>query len=198
MGHLGRAYNESGDKELHIDRLPLNAMIGALAAMVGEFALRSQIIKAGLSVRPGHGWVHGSAADGLLFRDGRGYRGAKAIGLSVWDFIAPHCPANEHPDLDAIVARTEAAIGGSPFPPLTIPNDQYPSEWSPNACVRHRQAVMTLALEHGESDPAGIAASLGIGIAVLVGHSNSPAIMAQLAAEVMIGTARMIPLEKEW
>jgi hypothetical protein len=171
-------------------------VIGALAALTGEFALRAAAEAAGIRLK-GPGWVVGGAPDELL------YAGATRGLPTVWSFVRQGAlkagvKAELLPDIDTIVARTAAAIGGAPFPPLTIPRDKYPQEWSPNACPTHRVAVLHFMGEHDVTEPAAIALALGIAMMLYVEQSKStaPLTLIQLAAEIMIGVSRMQPSDQ--
>ncbi len=171
-------------------------VMGALAALAGEFALRAAAERAGVRLK-GPGWVVGGAPDELL------YAGAARGQPAVWSFVRQGAleagvKVEQLPDLETIVARTANAIGTAPFPPLTIPSDKHPREWSPNACPAHRVAVLHFMGEHDVTEPAQIALALGIAIKLYIeqAKSTTPATLIQIAAEVMIGVSRMQPSDQ--
>lgn len=167
-------------------------IIGAAAALTGEFALRAVEPKL-----PETGWVMSEKASGVIFGD----HGKSKAGL--WDFIrqaAIIAGASEAtlPEPYEVMARIAKAVGGSPFPPLSIPNKHYPHEWSPNACPRLRGDIDKFAAKHGI---AGIetANTLTLAIVQLIAQTAQvlpPAIAATLALEVMVGTAHMAPMKQ--
>ena len=171
-------------------------VMGALAALAGEFALRAAAEVKGVRLK-GPGWVVGGAPDDLL------YAGEPRGQPTVWSFmrqgaVKAGVSAERFPDFEAIVARTAAAIGGSPFPPLTVPREKVPQEWSPNACPLHRVAVLHFMGEHEITEPAAIALALGVAMMIYFEQSKSttPATLVQLAAEIMIGVSRMQPMDQ--
>jgi hypothetical protein len=185
-GALMQAYrNEQG---IHAETI-----IGAAAALCGEFALRAAAEESG-QVLPESGWVVGGIADALL------YSGE----ISAWTLIrvaAARAGADDAalPDMAEIVARTASAIGGSPFPPLSIPNEHHPHEWSPNACPRHRAAIAEIADRHGLSGEETVLA-LALSVSILISQTKqviAPALTARLAADIMIGVSRMAPMQAE-
>lgn len=185
-GALMQAYrNEQG---VHAETI-----IGAAAALCGEFALCAAAEKSG-QVLPDSGWVVGGIADALL------YSGE----ISAWTLIrvaAARAGADDAalPDMAEIVARTASAIGGSPFPQLSVPNQHYPHEWSPNACPRHRAAIAEIADRHGLSGEETVLA-LALSVSILISQTKeviAPALTARLAADIMIGVSRMAPMQAE-
>ncbi|MDH3236170.1 MAG: hypothetical protein OEQ29_21820 [Alphaproteobacteria bacterium] len=185
--HLMTAYEEGGNADAA-------KVIGALAALAGEFSLRATD-----DIGPGAPqWIVSTNVNGLLFED-------EAKGIpNLWSAIRGSVQkagvtADELPDPITVVAQTAAAIGGSPFPPLTIPKEYYPAEWSPNACPRFRHEIERIGYEFRLSE---IERALALGYAIgasIVAAANvyPPAIAATLALEVMIGVSRMRPLATE-
>lgn len=167
-------------------------ILGAAAALAGEFALRAVE-----PVLPETGWVVSDKINPLLFEnEARGETtlwtvirvGAEGVGAAPADL----------PDPVAVVARVAAAVGGSPFPPLSIPDRHYPHEWSPNACPRLRDGIEKIAVEQGLSGST-LALALAYAIALLIAQTKDilpPAIAATLALEVMIGVSRMVPMKE--
>ncbi|TAL27565.1 MAG: hypothetical protein EPN97_17005 [Alphaproteobacteria bacterium] len=163
-------------------------VIGAAAALTGEHILRACHTDEQLA---GNGWITSSPADAFLFEDEQ--------DITIYDLIkAITGLKDDMPDMVAITVRTAQAIGGSPFPPLTVDQVNYPHEWSPNAGVTHRDAIMRMAEKRGLS-PRERALALGMATAILI---NSAAgmldkkISALLAMEIMTGVTKMKPLEQ--
>jgi hypothetical protein len=173
-------------------------IIGAAAALAGDFALRGAIEDAGITLPEKDSWVVGGVADPVLYGN---EQPGNHTAWSVIRAVALRAGAAEAdlPNMEAVVARTTAAVGGSPFPPLTLPSKHYPKEWSPNACPRFRPQMDAIAERNGLSK-ADMAGLFGVVIGILIEQTKemlSPAIAATLAAEVMIGVARMAPLQRE-
>jgi hypothetical protein len=163
-------------------------VIGAAAALTGEHILRACHTPEQLA---GNGWITSSPADAFLFEDEQ--------DITIYDLIKVITGLKDDmPDMVAITVRTAQAIGGSPFPPLTVDQVNYPHEWSPNAGVVHRDAVMRMAEKRGLS-PRERALALGMVTAILI---NSAAgmldkkIAVLLALEIMTGVTKMKPLQK--
>jgi hypothetical protein len=167
-------------------------ILAAAAALAGEFALRAVE-----PVLPETGWVISDKINPLLFEDER--RGKATLWTVVRTGAERAGAAPEDlPDPVAVVARVAAAVGGSPFPPLSIPDRHYPHEWSPNACPRLRGGIEKIAAEQGLS-AGDTAMALAYAIALLIAQTKDvlpPAIAATLALEVMVGVSRMVPMKQ--
>lgn len=167
-------------------------MIGGAAALAGEFGLRA--IEPNL---PEQGWVVGDKINGLLFEN------EEQGEATLWTIIRvgaerAGAPAEELPDPVDVVARVAAKIGGSPFPPLTVPERHYPHEWSPNACPRLRRAIEIIADARNLSS-VDRAMAIAFAIAFLIAQIKDvlpPVIAATLALEIMIGVSRMAPMKE--
>jgi hypothetical protein len=84
------------------------------------------------------------------------------------------------------------------FPPLSIPHEHYPTEWSPNAGPRLRGAVQEIAARY-RLTLRHIALALGMATGNLIHQGQDllpPKIAFQLAVEVMFSTAKMAPLDR--
>jgi hypothetical protein len=168
-------------------------VIGAAAALVGEYALRST----GLRLPETPTYIAGGPQDGILYTDmAKVPAGPTAWGVIAMAALQAGAEPRELPSIPDVMARTAAAFGKSPFPPLTVPQEYWPKEWSPNAGPRLRYDVGTIGMKHDLS-----AAELVMALAGTICHLIAltkdvlpPAIAATLAAEIMIGTARMAPL----
>jgi hypothetical protein len=80
--------------------------------------------------------------------------------------------------------------------PLSIPDEHYPTEWSPNAGPRLRGAVREIALRYWLT-PRQTALALGMATGNLIHQGKDllpPKIAFRLAVEVMFATAKMAPL----
>lgn len=165
-------------------------MIGALAALAGEWSL----VAIGQPL-PDTGWVVASQATELLIE---GDESAWAL-LSQIVISRGLVDSGNLPDPIQVVAQTAAAIGSSPFPPLTVPDGHYPLEWSPVAGPRFREAITEMALRKGMTDRQMLLAMMvAIGL-VIEGAREvlNPAVAIRLALEIMIGVSRMAPLDSE-
>jgi hypothetical protein len=167
-------------------------IIGAAAALAGEFALRAT----GAELPKGPAWIVGGDVDKLLYGAGE----EKATMWALLKLAATNAgvPAGELPDIREIVARTTNAIGKAPFPPLTIPKENYPREWSPDACNRFRGTVRSIAKRLGLS-PQETATAIAFATMTLIEQTKSivpPKVTVTLAAEIMVGVSRMAPVEQ--
>lgn len=169
-------------------------VIAAAAALAGDFALR-----AAEPNPPASGYIVSEKAGALLF-------GTDPLGTTGLCGVirqgAVKAGANEQaiPELEEITARiTEAMEEGGPYPPLTVPDEHFPQEWSPNACPRLRAAAADICKSHGLNAPKS-ATALVIACAFLINETRQvlpPEIGARLALETMIGVARMAPVTEE-
>jgi hypothetical protein len=165
-------------------------VIGAAAALTGEFTLRAAEPKI-----PERGWVFSERASRIIH--GREPQGE--IGL--WSLIRRSATnagadAKSLPDASAVAKRVAAAVGGSPFPPLSVPDEHYPHEWSPEACPKFRAAVGTIGAKHGISGE-DLAVTLALATGILITQTARvlpPAIAATLALEIMLGVSHMVPI----
>ncbi len=167
-------------------------MVGAAAALAGEFALR-----AAEPELPERGWVASANVSALIFGD----HAKGEVGL--WDFmregaVKAGAAPGDLPDSTEVSARVAKAVGGSPFPPLSIPEKHFPHEWSPNACPRLRGGIEKIAADH-KLEQGDTAKALALTIVLLMAQTKSvlPAsVAATLALEVMLGVAHMVPLNE--
>src|SRR5262249_40464854 len=94
---------------------------------------------------------------------------ASALGL----------PREDPPDAREIFGRIAAAAAaimqdrgdGIVFPPLSIPDEHYPAEWSPNAGPRLRGAVREIAAKYGLT-PRQTALGLGMATGNLIHQAS--------------------------
>jgi len=179
------------------NRIHAATIVGGAAALTGEFALRA----AGIRL-PKAGFVFGDPINEILFEGGDDRatlweiveRTAAALGLAHEDL----------PDAREIFGRIAAAAAaimrnpddGTVFPPLSIPHEHYPKEWSPNAGPRLRGAVLEIAARH-QLTPRQTALALGMATGNLVHQGKDllpPKIAFRLVVEIMFSTAKMVPL----
>ena len=168
------------------------SVIGAAAALTGEFAQRA----AGIAFGGGNpGYVFGDAINEVLLE-------GKAKGrATVWDCIAQVARAEglserEIPDPLDVMKRVAETVGGPEFPPLTVPKKHYPHEYSPSACVRLRPGILAIADRYDLSrDDLCIAlAFTTAGLIAVTKDMLAPQISVRLAAEIAFGVAKMAPL----
>ena len=169
------------------ERLAPEPAIAAGAALTGEFALRA----AGQPL-PEKSPVPAGLTSDLLFA------GAREGRPTAWMFlmhaaVEAGVASYEVPDIEAIAARIASLDA---FPPLSVPEQHVPHEWPPNVAPRFRYRVIAVADTHDLSLRAvtiALAAATGQ-IIIRARDDLSPLIGLTLAAEVMLGTARMVPL----
>jgi hypothetical protein len=178
------------------NRIDAPTVVGGAAALTGEFALRA----AGVSL-PKMGFVFGDPINAILFEGGD--------EATLWDVIETTASAldlakQDLPDARAVFARIAAAAAaimqhrgnGTMFPPLSVPHEHYPSEWSPNAGPRLRGAVQAIATRY-RLTPRQTALALAMATGNLIHQGKDllpPKIAFQLAVEIMFATAKMAPL----
>jgi hypothetical protein len=180
---------EYGDRNGHVHA---PSVIGAAAALTGEFAQRAGGVS--LDTRK-PGYVFGDAVNEVLLE------GAEKGRATVWDCLqraGRDAGLSEREIVDPIevIKNVAAAVGGPSFPPLTVPSEHYPHEYSPNACVRLRPKVIAIAdrLDLSRRDLAiGLAMAI-YGLILLTRETVPPAISVRLAAEIVFGVAKMNPL----
>lgn len=197
--HLFAAY-EGTDTDLDAGEAHAGTMVAILATLAAEAALQAAEVAARAPlVTTRDGWVQGGPADGLLFRYGREFAGARATGASVWDLVAESAravgaAAPGGSDLERIVARAEAHLGSKPCPILTVPADFKPRSLLRPAAARHRHETASLAAAEGLCASAEIALAHGAAIGQVIRHEPDADVLALLAAETLIGAARLTPL----
>lgn len=170
----------------------VETMIGGAGALAGEFALR-----ASEPAIPKKGWVLSEKASNLIFGD-------EAKGeAGLWTVIAAGAlragtGEDKLPKKEEVAVRTAAAVGGSPFPPITVAEQHYPHEWSPNACPRLRGGIEKIAEANG-LDGTATAMAIAYAIGVLISQTKEalpPEISATLALEIMVGVSHMVPMKE--
>lgn len=183
---IGSYANEQG---VHAETL-----LGAAAALAGEFALR-----AAEPILPDEGWVISTNAAGLIFENA-------AVGeMTLWSIIRIGAERSgltdgDMPDPGEAYGRAAtASFGGTSYPPLTVPAEHYPLEWSPNACPRYREAIAKIGATRGLA-MKDLAMAIALSIVLIMSKTAeilSPAIATRLVLEIMIGVSRMPPLQAE-
>jgi hypothetical protein len=188
---LRRAYTDRNN------RIHAPTIVGGAAALTGEFALRA----AGISL-PRNGFVFGDPINAILFEGGDDR-------ATLWEIIATTAsalgvPREDLPEAREIFGRIAAAAAaimqhrgdGTVFPPLSIPDEHYPKEWSPNAGPRLRGAVQEIAARY-RLTPRQTALALGMATGNLIDQGKDllpPRVAFRLAVEIMFATAKMAPL----
>ena len=167
-------------------------LIGAAAALTGEFALRAME-----PVLPDEGWVMSETVNLLLFENEE--RGEIALWTVIrTGAVRAGASLDDLPNPVDVVFRVAEKVGSSPFPPLTIPERHYPHEWSPNACPRLRGMIEEITNKHDLSKTER-AMAMAFAIIILIEETKEvlpPAIAATLALEIMIGVSRMAPMRE--
>jgi hypothetical protein len=170
-------------------------VIGILATMAAEAGLQAASInrREALPAAVG-GWINGGVADAILFK------GVPQSGVTtVWDFVAAAAdemgvPDSLLPNLDLVLARAEAHIGEKPYPVLTVPPAFRPRAVLRAAAARHRHTVHAFCADEALCTPHEQALALGAAIAQVIRTEDAPDVLATLAAEVLVGAARLAPM----
>jgi hypothetical protein len=190
--HIFTAYDgtdPSSDTQVHA-----GTAIGVLATLAAEFAHAAAAInrRAAVPVAAG-GWLLGGAADPILYAaDDTGVR-------TVWHMVligalAAGVQDDALPDMHAVVAHAEATVGEKPYPVLTVASPLRPRALLRAAAARHRHEAQAIAAEEGLCAPHEQALVCGAAIAHIIKTESRAAPLTLLAAEVLIGAARLAPL----
>lgn len=163
-------------------------ILAAAAYLFGEWCLRAT----GQPL-PEKGWVVAPEVNAVMIEGSEPLlslveRCGRRLGLEDKDI----------PDPVEVVARTVAAFGKS-YPPLTVPRENFPLEWSPFVGPKFRGDIKQIA-ETYQLDGQGIATACALAVTslqVLTRDALDPAIAIKLAYEVAIAAARMAPLSPE-
>lgn len=174
------------------DGLHPQTIISSAAALVGAMALH-----ACEPHLPSYGWVTSSKVDALLI-------GAEAnFADSLWNLV--RCGAIEAgadpdalPEPAEVHGRIAAAVGSSPFPPLSVGEDHQPKEAPHEAIARLGPSIVAIGEEAG-LDPMESTVACAFALATLI-HENrdvvEPVQAATLALETMLGSARRVGVEQ--
>jgi hypothetical protein len=167
-------------------------VIGAAAALAGAYAQRSV-----QPMAPGTGYVVSDKVSEIMFSGGA--IGQPLVGIILQFAESAGVPRDRLPDPQAINQRVIAAFNSSSYPPLSVPQDNYPNEWSPNASVRHCTRINALLAEYQLNAMEGAVAltAATAGLIKLTANAIDPGIATTLALEIMIGVSKMRPLERE-
>jgi hypothetical protein len=177
-------------------RLHPETVVGAAAALTGEFMLRAT----GLPL-PKIGFVFDDQIDEFLYKSDE--------HMTIWNVIEmvagfTERGAQDLPEPSALIQRVGCGIAlamrgeGKNFPPLTVPYAHYPEEWSPNAGPRLRASVFEIGKKHG-CTRWQLAFALAYATVGIIRHAQDvldPAVAVRLAAEILFATARMSPVDK--
>lgn len=161
-------------------------LIGAMGALAGEAALRA----CGLAL-PEKGWVTGTRAPDILCEGPASFWAFVRMGA-----LRAAALVNDLPFPKEVRARTQAGIGQTVFPVLTIPEAHYPREYSPLACARYRPNMQRVAADHS-LDHQDLSAALGLAVGAEIYRARDtvkPGILATLALEVAMGVAHLAPV----
>jgi hypothetical protein len=168
------------------ERLQPECAIAAGAALTGEFALRATGVPL-----PEKGPVPANLTNDVLFA------GAREGRPTAWMFlmhaaVEAGLASYEVPDIAAVAARIAVADGFS----LSVPEQHVPHEWLPNVAPRFRYRVIGVADAHDLSLRAmTIALAAATGQLIIRTRDDLPPLIGlTLAAEIMLGAARMAPL----
>jgi hypothetical protein len=177
----------------HPNGIHVETVLGALAALAGE-----KIVRTTGSDLPSSGWLMLAASDALI------YDPLDPNRITAWTILRTFAmsagvPEEKLPRPDVIMRTATEAIGAAPFPPLSVPSEHFPQEWSPNAAPRFRKDIWQLQARYRFTDSQMTAA-----ICYAIGHlivqtraTLDPAIAIQLVMEVMVGVTRMAPMVRE-
>ncbi len=170
-------------------------VVGILATLAAEAGLQAASVNRREAVPTAvGGWIYGGVADAILFK------GMTQGGVTtVWDFVAAAAvevgvPEAAFPDLDVVLGRAEAHMGEKPYPVLTVPPAHRPRAVLRAAAARHRHAIHAFCADEGLCTAHEQALALGAAIAQVIRTEEQPAILATLAAEVLVGAARLAPM----
>lgn len=181
---LGAYKNERG---VHAE-----SVIGAAAAVTADSA-RANSLNAIPGVNFASGTLFGrSSVDAILFEKED----------SVWNIITRMAVTNlgigeeKLPGVSSVIARTAAAYGSQNFPPLSVPREHYPIDWSPLAGPRLRPSIDVISDHHGlQGDERALAGAVATFTLVqMTQEVLDPVIGLTLALEMLVGATR-IPVD---
>lgn len=97
------------------------------------------------------------------------------------------------PNIEEVITNVARAVGGPSFPPLTVPPEHYPHEWSPNACPRLRDKITEIAAKFDltRRELAFALATATGRLVVMTKAVLEPAIGITLATEIAFGVAKI-------
>jgi hypothetical protein len=100
------------------------------------------------------------------------------------------------PNIEDVLANVARAVSGPLFSPLTVPQEHYPHEWSPNACPRLRRKITEIAAKYDltRRELAFVLAPATGRLVVMTKAVLDSAIEITLATEIAFGVAKMAPL----
>jgi hypothetical protein len=187
VDYLADAYNKP-PRGVHAE-----TVIGAAAALAGAYAQRSVF-----AMEPGTGFVLSDEVSDLMLGGG-GKIGRPLVEIILRAAESAGAARDQLPDPLAINTRVVAAFGSTWYPPLSVPESNYPHEWSPNATVRHRERIDAI-LAGCELNSVESAVALTDATAELLKWTAKvfdPRLAATLALEVMISVAKLRPLDHQ-
>ncbi len=168
------------------------SVIGAAASITADSARKNS-----LNAIPGVHFASGSAfgmssADGVLLEnDDSAWNMITALAESRLGIAAAQLPS-----LDRVVAQTAAAQGSENFPPLSVPREHYPTDWSPLAGPRLRPSIDVISDHHGlQGDERTLACAIAtFSLIQQTQEVLRPIIGLTLALEMLVGVSR-IPVD---
>ncbi len=169
----------------------VETVIGAAAALAGAQALR-----AASPMLPGTQYVVSAEADDLLMKGSVTGQSLTGIILQFAENVG--VARSELPDPREINNRVIAAFGTSRFPPLSVPQVNYPREWSPDATVRLRDRldILFVSKELNAVEGAVACVAATASLIKMTAESIDPKISTTLALEIMIAVSHMRPLNR--
>ncbi len=169
-------------------------VISVLATLAAEAALQAATLnrRAESEIAPG-GWVLGGPADGILFSS------ADDGVRTIWQVIAAGSAAAgvaqaDMPDMATVLAHAQANVGEKPYPVLTVASTFRPKALLRAAAARLRHPIHGFAADEGLCTPHEQALACGAAIANVIRNESRPEVLTRLAAEVLLGAARLAPL----
>lgn len=170
-------------------------VVGAVAAICGERVIKlchPEVYK----ISPQY--IRSEDVEALIFR---GNEKNLSLAEIVLYFSLAENDFSSHQDwFDDIVIRTSNAFGGDMFPALSVSEDYFPHEWSPNAQPVFRDLVDFISANHDIKD-LGLVYMLATAVGTVIemaedieGDCNDKGLLTQLAFEIMYGCACIPPV----
>lgn len=165
-------------------------IIGAASALTGAAALQAFESKL-----PERGWVTSEKVS--LFAFGADENDSNCLWATIVNgALEAGVPIDRIPSRRDVDRRAVEAFGGSPYPPLSVPAEHYPKEWSLEAVPRFRSELADIS-ERNKIGLVEQAIALALSTSVLIRQCAKvldPEIAVRLALEVMVGSLHMVPL----
>lgn len=177
-----------------LEKFHLPTVAGAMSAIIGEL-----IITHLHPEEKGSGFVVSDNVKAFIFEGDEDF---PPIADVLFNLADPDAELLEEDEIADIILRTAQSFG-SDYPALSVPDEYYPTEWSPNAQVTFREYVQALLASYLISGIDRIYVPLiALGMMINEASEYSPELndkrtLLQLSLEVMYGCSCIAPLKEK-